>query len=300
MTDRRDRPDRTDPSDRRIVRLFPRLTKLPVVTLSALSAVTGYLVMRRSFDAGAVTLCLGVLLVGMGACALNQVQDRRIDALMERTRRRPIPSGAIRPGTALAVAVLLMIGGFLALWRFHNLTAALIAMSAAAWYNGVYTYVKRRSVCAVVPGALVGALPPAIGWTAAGGAPSDPRLLALCFIFFIWQVPHFWLLLSLFGDEYAGAGLPSLSVKFGVRRLVGFSFIWMLATSASALLLPVYGLTSSSWAPLALAACALWLAWTASAVLASGGDGARTRPAFRTVNLYVLLIMALLVADALL
>ena len=300
MTDRTARIDRTRPSDRRFSSLYAQLTKLPIVALAALSAVTGYLVMRRSFDAGAVTLCLGVLLVGMGACALNQVQDRRIDALMERTRRRPIPSGAIRPGTALAVAVLLMIGGFLALWRFHNLTAALIAMSAAAWYNGVYTYVKRRSVCAVVPGALVGALPPAIGWTAAGGAPSDPRLLALCFVFFIWQVPHFWLLLCLFGDEYAGAGLPSLTVRFGVRRLAGISFVWMLATSASALLLPVYGLTSSSWAPLALAACALWLAWTASAVLASGGDGARTRPAFRTVNLYVLLIMALLVADALL
>jgi protoheme IX farnesyltransferase len=300
MMNRTDRTDRTDPSDHRISSVVSQLTKLPIVTLSTLSAVTGYLVMRRSFDSGAVTLCLGVLQVGMGTCALNQVQDRRIDALMERTRRRPIPSGAIRPGRALALAVLLLIGGFLVLWRFHNLMAALIALSAAAWYNGVYTYVKRRSAFAVVPGALVGALPPAIGWTAAGGVPSDPRLLALCFVFFIWQVPHFWLLLFLFGDEYAGAGLPSLTSTFRVRQLVGFSFIWMLVTSVSALLLPVYGLTSSSWAPLALAACALWLAWTASNVLASGGEGARTRPAFRTINLYVLLVMALLVADALL
>jgi protoheme IX farnesyltransferase len=297
---RTDRADRADPSARRIFTVFSRLTKLPIVSLSTLSAVTGYLVMRRSLDAGAATLCLGVLLVGMGTCTLNQVQDHRIDALMERTRRRPIPSGAVRPGQALAVSVLLLIGGLLALWRFHNPTAALVALSAAAWYNGVYTFVKRRSVFAVVPGALVGALPPAIGWTAAGGVLSDPRLLALCFVFFTWQVPHFWLLLSLFGDEYARAGLPTLTSIFRVRQLAGFSFIWMLVTSVSALLLPVYGLTSSSWAPLTLAACAVWLAWTASAVLASGGAGTRTRPAFRTINLYVLLVMALLVADSLL
>ena len=175
-----------------------------------------------------------------------------------------------------------------------------LGVLALIWYNAIYTPLKKRTAFAVVPGSVIGAIPPMVGWVAGGGRLDDPRALIIAFFFFIWQVPHFWLLLSLFGDEYAGAGLPSLSVKFGVRRLVGFSFIWMLATSASALLLPVYGLTSSSWAPLALAACALWLAWTASAVLASGGDGARTRPAFRAVNLYVLLIMALLVADALL
>ncbi len=281
----------------KLLRLFGRLTKLPITLLSTFSAVTGYLVMRRTLDPGVATVCVGVLLIGMGTCALNQVQDRKIDALMERTRHRPIPSGAVHPAAALILSTFLMISGFLVLWLFHNLTSALIGLLAAAWYNGVYTYLKRRSAFAVVPGALIGALPPAIGWTAAGGSPADPPLLALCFVFFIWQVPHFWLLLFLFGDDYANAGLPALTKVFTPRQMAGLSFMWMLATAASALLLPVYGLTVSSWVALALAGCGLWLARAASKLLAKG---APLRPAFRTINLYVLSIMTLLIADALL
>jgi protoheme IX farnesyltransferase len=233
-----------------MLRILCEITKLPISALSTLSAMTGYVLMRRAPDAGIATVCAGVLLLAMGACALNEVQDRRIDGLMERTRRRPIPSGAMRPSAAVVFAICLTVSGFLVLWRFHNLAAALIGIFAAVWYNGIYTYLKRLSAFAVVPGALIGALPPAIGWTAAGGGPTDPRVVALCFLFFLWQVPHFWLLLFTFGDDYTKAGLPALTRIFTLRQLAGVSFIWMLATSASTLLLPAYGLTSSGWVSL--------------------------------------------------
>lgn len=283
------------------LRALCEITKLPITALSTFSAATGYVVMRRELDPGLATVCIGVLLLAMGACAMNQVQDRRIDGLMERTRHRPIPSGAIRPAAAVMIAVCLVLIGFLVLWLVHSLTAALIGMLAAAWYNGVYTYLKRVSAFAVVPGALIGALPPAIGWTAAGGSLTDPRVMALCFLFFIWQVPHFWLLLFAFGGDYANAGLPSLTRVFSLRQLAALSFIWMLAASASTLLLPIYRLTSSAWVSFGFLICGLWLAWAASKLLRqSRRKTGAFSPAFRTINLYVLSVMALLVADALL
>jgi len=282
------------------LRVLCEITKLPIATLSTFSAVTGYILVRRELDPGVATLCAGVLLLAMGTCALNQVQDRRIDGLMERTRYRPLPSGALRPAAAVVLALCLVVSGFLVLWLCHSLWAALIGIFAAAWYNGVYTYLKRVSAFAVVPGALIGALPPAIGWAAAGGSPTDPRLIALCFLFFIWQVPHFWLLLFTFGDEYANAGLPAVTRIFSLRQLAGLSFIWMLAASASALLLPIYGLTSSGWVSFGFVICGLWLAWAASKLLRRSRQAGASWPAFRTINIYALCVMALLVADALL
>jgi len=274
------------------------LTKIRISVLSTLSAATGYVVFSRTVNAGIVTASLGVLLLAMGACAMNEVQDREIDAQMNRTRGRPIPSGAMKPASAFAIAVILDVGGFLMLWLVHNLAAALIGLFAVVWYNGVYTYLKRVWAFAVVPGALIGAVPPAIGWTAAGGEPFDLHVLALAFFFFIWQVPHFWLLLFAFGKDYEKAGLPSLTSLFSRRQLANLTFIWMLTTFVSSLLLSVYGLTDSPWISMGLVVCGVWLAWEASRLL-------RTQdrffwPAFRCINLYALCVMALLVAGALL
>jgi len=204
----------------------------------------------------------------------------------------------MRPATASAIALTLIIGGFLILWLVHNLAAALIGMVAVVWYNAGYTYLKRISAFAVVPGALIGALPPAVGWTAAGGTPFDLHLLALMFFFFIWQVPHFWLLLFAYGADYERAGLPSLTRLFSRRQLASLTFIWMLATFASSLLLSVYGLTGSPWISLGLVVCGLWLAWEAWRLLRE--QERFFRPAFRSINLYALCVMALLVAGAML
>ena len=275
------------------------LTKIRIAALSTLSAATGYVVSRRAADPGILTSCLGVLLLAMGACALNEFQDRELDRRMARTRHRPIPAGAMEPGTALAVALLLAAGGLGILWGLHGPGAALIGLLAAAWYNGVYTYLKRVWAFAVVPGALIGALPPVIGWTAAGGDPLDPRVLALAFFFFIWQVPHFWLLLFRHGSEYEAAGLPCLTGLFSRRQLAGLTFIWMLATPASSLLLPIYGLVRSPWIGMGLAACGAWLAWQAAGLLWGAARNEAFPPVFRSINLYALLVMALLFADTL-
>jgi len=164
---------------------------------------------------------------------------------------------------------------------------------AVLWYNGVYTPLKRLTAFAVAPGALIGALPPAIGWTAAGGSAGDLRLLALAFFFFIWQVPHFWLLLFKYGEEYAEAGFPSITRLFSTTQLGRLTFVWMLATAAASLLLPLYGVSraaSTAYGIVALDA--------APVVLLSPGNGHAPRGAFIGKNLYARAVMALLAADA--
>jgi protoheme IX farnesyltransferase len=114
-------------------------------------------------------------------------------------------------------------------------------------------------------------LPPLIGWTAAGGSPLDPHVFALSFFFFVWQVPHFLLLLFVFGVEIEDAGLPALTKLFSMRQLGSIVFTWMLATFLSSLLIPLYLLTSSAWVNLGLLVCGLWLVSKASGVLRKVG-----------------------------
>jgi heme o synthase len=280
--------------------MLTELTKLRIALLATLSAATGYLVFCRTPEPGIATASLGVLLLAMGACAINQIQDRDIDARMERTRRRPLVTGAISPAAALLIALPLVAGGFVLLWLVHNLAAALLGLFAVSWYNGVYTYLKRISAVAVLPGALIGALPPVIGWTAARGNPLDPHVLALAFFFFIWQIPHFWLLLFAFGGDFARAGLPALTKIFSMRQFARLSFIWMLTASVSSLLLPIYLLTSSPWISLGLAVCGFWFAWQAGKLLRGCLDRGSVPPAFRAINVYALCVMALLITDAML
>jgi protoheme IX farnesyltransferase len=192
-----------------------------------------------------------------------------------------------------------MTAGSGVLWHWHNSLAVFIGWIAVAWYNLVYTYLKRVSAFAVVPGALIGALPPVIGWTAAGGDPLEMRALALAFFFFLWQVPHFWLLLFNFGEDYESAGLPSLSTVFSSRQLARLTFIWMVATAVSSLLLPAWLVTSSPWVNLGLVLSGIWLAWRASRLLGDFRPPEFPR-VFRAINLYALCVVALLVADALL
>ncbi len=276
------------------------LTKFRIALLSTLSAATGHIVFSRGLNSGLLTTFFGVLLLATGACALNQFQDRQTDARMERTRRRPIPAGTVTAASALVIAWVLIAAGCLILWLFHSRATALIGLSAVACYNVGYTYLKRVSRFAAVPGALTGAMPPIIGWTAAGGNPADPHILALCFFFFVWQVPHFWLLLFAHGQDYRRAGLPCLTSLFSARQVSSLTFIWMLTAFCSSLLLSIYRLTISPWINLGLLVSGLWLAWKASGLVRGKRHATYASPAFRSINLYALCVMALLVLDAVL
>ena len=279
------------------VSIFLELTKLRISGASTFTAAAGYVAFLRGANAGLVTTLLGILLLAMGSSALNEVQEHKLDALMPRTANRPIPRGDLSPATAALIAVAMAVAGFLLLLLAHNLTSALLGALALAWYNGFYTPLKRVSAFAVVPGSLIGALPPAIGWTAAGGHLTDPSVLALAFVFFIWQVPHFWLLVGLHAEGYEAAGYPTLVGLFGRPRLSRLTFTWTCGTAAACGLLPLFRVLGSWPAELMLGLGALWLVAGSLPLLKPGQDAALYRRVFMNINLFALVLTAAVILD---
>jgi len=279
------------------VSTFLELTKLRISGASTFTAAAGYVAFLRGANAGLVTTLLGILLLAMGSSALNEVQEHRFDALMPRTANRPIPRGDLSPARAAFIAVALAVSGFLLLLLAHNGTSALLGALAMAWYNGFYTPLKRVSAFAVVPGSLIGALPPAIGWTAAGGSVTDPSVLALAFVFFIWQVPHFWLLVGLHAEGYEEAGYPTLVSLFGRPRLSRLTFTWTCGTAAACGLLPMFRVLGSWPAEVMLGLGAIWLILGSLPLLKPGQDAALYRRVFMNINLFALVLTAAVILD---
>jgi len=274
------------------------LTKLRISAASTVTAAAGYIACLRRADLGLLTTLVGILLMAMGASALNELQERRFDARMPRTRSRPVPQGVFTVRAALLIASGLAVAGFLVLLLAHGVVPALLGALAMAWYNAFYTPLKRVSAFAVVPGALIGALPPAIGWTAAGGHAKDPTVLALAFVFFIWQVPHFWMLVAMHADGYEAAGFPTIVKLLGRRRLARLSFTWICGTAAACALLPIFRAVVTLPALLLLAAAVLWLVGGSAPLLREEPDTPVFRRIFVRLNVFALALTMAVILDS--
>ncbi len=276
------------------------LTKFRISVVSTLTAATGFVAYSRSVNVELLGAVTGTLMMAMAASALNEVQECEIDAKMTRTRHRPIPDGLVSPRTALGVAMLLASLGFAVLFATHDEVPALLGLLAMAWYNGIYTPLKRMTAFAVVPGSVIGALPPAIGWTAAGGSLSSPAVLSLCFLFFVWQVPHFWLLSLRHQDDYERAGLPTLSRHFSTRQIFRLIFTWTSASVAASALLVVFQAITGLVSAVVVGLIGVWLLWRFAFMLRTSERSARLWAAFMDINRYAVVIMLAVTLDALL
>jgi heme o synthase len=280
---------------RETVQCYFGLCKGPISFFAALSATTGFLLADDPRENTLPVLFTGVFLMACGASALNHYQDRRSDSRMPRTAGRPIPSGKIQPGDALQFS-LVLIGSGAAVLLFTGVFAApLLGLAAVLWYNGFYTWLKAHHAFTAIPGALVGAIPPAIGWTAGGGYICDVRLVAICFFFFMWQVPHFLLHQQLFGREYEAIHLPSLTAVFTVAQLDRLTFQWLLAAAASLQLVILYGLIQSFLVQISLLVASLWFA-TRGIALIRGRDPGYSG-IFMSTNYFMLVAMLLIFID---
>jgi len=192
---------------------FVALAKPRLNVLVVASSLAGYVMGGGEIsDAARVIFTVaGTGLVAGGASAFNQVIERGPDALMRRTRLRPVPDGRLRPGESLLFALLSSAIGLLILVAGVNLLSALVALSTLLIYVLVYTPLKRRTSFATVIGAIPGALPPVIGWAAARDALSQGAWV-LFGIVFLWQLPHFLAIAWIYRDDYARAGFPMLPV----------------------------------------------------------------------------------------
>ncbi len=167
------------------IKILSELTKIRITFFVMVTTGFGYIAATDTYDLNFVLVLLGVLLLACGSASLNHYQERFTDSLMQRTKNRPIPSGRIDAKSVLEISILVILAGITLLLLGGNLLAVVLGVLNLIWYNGIYTPLKRKSSFAIFPGSLVGAIPPVIGWVAAGGNLFNPQIIMISFFFFI-------------------------------------------------------------------------------------------------------------------
>lgn len=275
------------------------LIKYKVSLAVTFTSVAGYLIYSGSFDLQLMYTAMGVFILAGGASALNQVQERKYDALMERTRHRPLPSGKITPITALIISLLFILTGFSILYVLSGKVSAFLGLFNIFWYNIIYTYLKRVTSFAVVPGSLVGAIPAIIGWSAAAGDIFDNRIVIIAYFLFIWQIPHFWFLQLKYGKEYEAAGFPSISNVFNHQSLKSITYIWIIATSVTTLMFPLFNILTIPLLLIIILILNIWLVITFTRITFNLKIGINFKTAFATFNVFMMVILLIITIEAL-
>lgn len=224
------------------ISILLELTKIRITILVVLTTILGYLLSVQSFELNFIFVTLGIFLLACGASVLNHFQERETDLLMERTQKRPIPARRVAPKTVFIISLAFILIGSLVLILLVNVKAFVIGFITLIWYNFVYTPLKKKTVWAIIPGSLVGALPPLAGYFANAEVAINWEIITVAVYIFIWQIPHFWLLLLKYDREYKKANFPVITDHYSpqtikyVSAVLSISSI-LLATIVSLFLL---------------------------------------------------------------
>ncbi|MBZ0202203.1 MAG: protoheme IX farnesyltransferase [Ignavibacteria bacterium] len=291
--------EQTSLSVREFMKVFTELTKFRITALVSFTTGLGYILGARELSFTLFYVIAGIFLLAAASSSLNHWQERQTDALMERTKHRPIPSGRIEPSVALYLSLGLLFSGSVVLLMSTNFTTFLVGIFTFLWYNGVYTPLKRKTAFAIIPGALVGALPPVAGWTAAGGDITNSAVIMIAAYFFIWQIPHFWLLLMLYGSDYEKGGFPTLNRIFSAEQIKRITFMWLVGNILTAMLIPLFVYINYMASFVLLAVISAWMFYVSVRFLNSRGERKDIRNTFLAINFYTLLLITILAADKL-
>jgi len=278
----------------RMTRDYLELSKSRIVMMVLITTAAGYLFAAPHVHwAVLLNTLIGTALVAAGTNALNQYVEREHDGRMRRTRLRPLPDGRISPRAALLFSVAFSIIGTVYLGVAVNwLTAALGAFTLTR-YIFIYTPLKRVSTICTLIGAIPGAIPPLMGWTAATGVLGAGGWIVFAILFF-WQLPHFMAISWMYRDDYARGGFAMLAVRdedgaATARQAVLYSFALLTVS----VLPPLFGLSTFIYLAGAVVAGSA-LTYASFAFLASRTP-ARARRLFMASNIYLIVMMALLV-----
>lgn len=205
-----------------------QLAKTVLCLLIGSATVFGAILAKPNLSWALLFLTIGITTLAMGAATLNSFQERCLDQQMLRTSRRPLPKNLISIKSALYQSVILLIVGLsLVFFSSDTVFPVLTAIFAVVLYNAVYTPLKQKTVLAIVPGAICGAMPPYIGWLAAGGKPFAYGSVLIIVLFILWQIPHFWLVMLSFKQDYLKSNQPNLLKQIKENRLKRFFITWI-------------------------------------------------------------------------
>lgn len=276
---------------------YLELTKPRLSLLSVLTALVGYFAARPVYNPLKITcVVIGTSLAAGGVAALNQWLEAETDARMKRTADRPIPTGKVATGSAFVLGALMCIGALFLLFAKVHPLSALFTLLTIASYLGWYTPAKKSSRWSTEIGAIAGAFPPLIGWSAGEGRVSALGWILFGILFF-WQIPHFMAIAWTYRRDYATVHFPMLSVRDESGAWVaGWSFVTTLALLVVSLLPWALGF-ATAWYGLPAAACGLWLLWRAVLFLRAEGRDVTARKLFFATLGYLPIVLGTLVAD---
>lgn len=279
---------------------YLKLSKLKIMIPVSLTGFTGFFVFDPHISVKIILVSIGILFLGISASVLNQIQETDLDKRMKRTQNRPLPLKLIKIQHAYLFFFLMLSAGTVLVYFAGNLTSALIGLFTVFWYNGIYTYAKRITAFAVVPGAITGALPPLIGWVAAGGGVWDKPVIFLEFLFFTGQIPHFWLLVLKYGEEYEKAGMPSLTVIMSRSQINRLTFTWVVTSVSAALFLCYFEIIQNVLITGILLIASVFLIWKFYGLLKPDADNNKLKIYSVFLDSYYLLVLILLISDRIL
>ena len=287
------------PRKRSVLAAYLALTKPRVIELLLVTTIPAMFLAERGIPSPwlvLVTLVGGAMSAG-SANALNCVADSDIDAVMHRTKSRPLVSYEVPRRHALVFGIVLGVVSFAILWLGANLLAAVLSLAAILFYVFVYTLVlKRRTAQNIVWGGAAGCMPVVIGWAAVTGRVDWPALVMFGIVFF-WTPPHTWALAMKYKADYERAGVPMLPVvaepAYVSRQIVAYSWLMVVWTL---LLVPAAGWLYASFAVLSGA----WFLWLAHRLHAATKRGVPAKPMrlFHMSNTYLMIVCVALAVDA--
>ncbi|MCP4971890.1 MAG: UbiA family prenyltransferase [Arcobacter sp.] len=271
------------------------LTKFQLSFTVSLSCLFGYILSTNKLDSGSIYPFLAVLFLALGVSALNQIQEYKFDSLMPRTQNRPLPSKSISYLQAVIISSTCILLSMLFIYLVLGLFGVVVFIAVIIIYNFLYTKAKRHTIYAGVYGAILGVIPPYVGWISTDEYELGIKFIALGLFYFIWQIPHFWLLNLKYYKEYEKAGFPTITTAFGEDSLIRITFIWLIFTLISGSFLIIVFKVESIFIIIPLTALTLYMLYTSFKLLKYKNFIYN----FIHINVYMLLLMILLVINAL-
>jgi heme o synthase len=275
------------------------LTKPIVVALLLVTTFAGMVIGGQALPDLALTFwtLVGGFMAAGGSGAVNQYIDRQDDGRMQRTQKRPIPSGRLSPAEGLAFGVAMLLISFYLMVAFVNLLAAILSLIGMIYYVLIYSILlKKTTVQNIVIGGGAGAIPPLVGWAAATGSLNIPSLFLFAVVF-MWTPPHFWALALVRRNDYARAGVPMLPVVRGEVETRKQILIYTIELVILTLLLPIFGLGGSIYL-VGAGLLGVWLVRSAWIVWKKGGNKLAWKM-YRYSSMYLAFLFLVLMVDAL-
>lgn len=279
--------------------IISELVKYKLSLTILFSSATGYFTVRNTITIDFLFAITGVFLVSSGCSVLNQYCEKEYDSIMPRTTGRPIVSNKISAGTALLFSITLLFIGSICL-LFTGILPFFLGLSGIFLYNWLYTRLKRITLLSIIPGVLVGAVPPLIGFYAAGGTEFNHVILIFTTFMLFWQISHFCMLLAMYGEEYRSAGFRTLADYLSRNKIINLAFFMIFLTACIINISSISLGLFSTKAYILMVLISILFIFSIGIFLLGKYSDEKLRYAFILMNLFGILFMILIIVDSVL